>query len=196
MGCGAGNTPPNLSVGVISCSSGEGSSTIAANLAVWAARHGNGPVLLVDANVNDPTFDQSFKVELSPGLTDVLSDRFKASACVQRSPVENLSIIAAGTPNGSGLAQYKQGRVSDLLAALGQDFGLIVVDLPAATELRSDLHLTSTLDGVLLVIEAERTRIPVVQRVKKELVQANASLLGSVLNKQTSHPRRWLNRRL
>jgi Mrp family chromosome partitioning ATPase len=117
------------------------------------------------------------------------------AACVQRSPIANLSIIAAGTHNGGGLAQYKLAKVSGLLDALRRDFALIVVDLPAATELRSDFRLTGALDGVVLVIEAERTRIAVAQRVKKELVRAKANLLGLLLNKQTSRVPGWLNRR-
>ena len=195
MTCAADGSSLNPCVGVISCSSGEGSSTVAANLAVWTARLGDKPALLVDADVGNPTVDRSFKIPRSPGLTDVLSDRCDLAACVQRSPIANLSIIAAGTQNGGGLAQYKFTKVAGLLDALRRDFAFIVVDLPAATELRSDVRLTGALDGVVLVIEAERTRIAVAQRVKKELVRANVNLLGLLLNKQPSRVPNWVKRR-
>jgi Mrp family chromosome partitioning ATPase len=52
------------------------------------------------------------------------------------------------------------------------------------------------LDGVLLVIAAEGTRREAVQREKDLLAQANARLLGAVLNKWRRYTPGWLQRYL
>ena len=58
------------------------------------------------------------------------------------------------------------------------------------------LPLSSTLEGVLLVVEAERTRLDVVVAVKEELLGEGSTVLGVVLNKVRRHIPRWLERRI
>src|SRR5450755_2708786 len=48
-------------MGVTGCARHSGVSTVAANLAIRAADHGLGPVLLVDANDQHPQLNRMFK---------------------------------------------------------------------------------------------------------------------------------------
>jgi len=82
------------------------------------------------------------------------------------------------------------------LGQLRNDFDLIVIDCPPAGELDETLLVSQVADGFLLVLEAERIRKQVAQRVKQRLEQGNAKLLGVVLNKRKNHIPEWLYRRL
>ena len=58
------------------------------------------------------------------------------------------------------------------------------------------LAVAECLDGVLLVLEAERMRVQVVERAKQLFAQSRVNLLGAVLNKRRMHIPGWLYRRL
>jgi Mrp family chromosome partitioning ATPase len=77
--------------------------------------------------------------------------------------------------------------ISRLLAEWKEHFRLVVMDLPPPTEAGLALSLAAALDGVVLVVEADRTPWDAARRAKAVLVQSRANVLGVVLNKQ---PRR------
>jgi Mrp family chromosome partitioning ATPase len=70
---------------------------------------------------------------------------------------------------------------------------LVIVDIPAPTELNTSVYLAGKLDGVVLVIESEGSDGRMALRTKQQLVGANANLLGVVLNKRRKHVPNWLN---
>ena len=47
--------------------------------------------------------------------------------------------------------------------------------------------LASKVDGIVLVVQAERTKKEVVRRIKKELEWAGVNILGVVLNKKKKY---------
>jgi capsular exopolysaccharide synthesis family protein len=184
-------------IGVTSCVRGEGVSSVAANLAISAARSIEGPVLLVDANVTQPSIEQTFNVlHQSCGLTDVLYGEADPWECVQESPVEHLRLMSAGVTKPHAAPTYSPDRISELLDAFKHEFRLIVFDLPVANELSTCYALASGLDGVLLVVEAEKVRSHVAQRAVKQLAEARANVLGVVFNKRRDHLPNWLFRTL
>jgi protein-tyrosine kinase len=67
---------------------------------------------------------------------------------------------------------------------LRQHFDFILIDSPPVTHSAIGLALVHKVDGVLLVVEAERTRWPVAQHVKNRIIQARGNLLGVILNKR------------
>ena len=81
------------------------------------------------------------------------------------------------------------------MRSLENDFGFIVADLPTV---ESSLCFVSAglLSGVLLVMEAERTRSDIAARANQRLVDARANVLGIVLNKHPQHLPNWLEARL
>ena len=56
--------------------------------------------------------------------------------------------------------------------------------------------LCTKVDGVVLVIEAGKTREQVAVRAKKELEEAGGKVLGVVLNKRKYHIPEWIYKRL
>lgn len=182
-------------IGITSCQSGEGVSTVAAQLAVAAATSGGLRVLLVDANDQRPSVHQTFGVPAEPGWSDVLRDPSKASLAIQPSGAERLSLLTAGDRNNR-MWPTENTDLPDVLKTFKADFPLIIFDLPAVGQTSAALRLAGLLDGILLVVEAERVRYEVARRVRETLARSNARLFGAVLNKRRQYVPNWLYRTL
>lgn len=182
-------------IGVTSCLGGEGVSTVARNLAVAAAQNLRKPVLLMDA---------AFGTHIVPaggepsggGLYDILLGNARAADCIQPAGSRDVFLLETGTSLARGSLPLPKEAFVDLLADLRPEFGFIVADLPVANELSHCFSIGSLLDGVLLVVEAERVRNQVVARARDQLQQCGARLLGVVFNKRRNHVPDWLYRRL
>lgn len=187
---GNGSKSPLGTLGITSSCGGEGVSTVAGQLAETAASAGMGHVLLVDANHVRPSVHRRFEVSLAPGWNEVLADAGQLSTAVQPSSVANLSVIAAGGLGSGPALPSDQDALSDLLEALKADFDLVVFDMAAVGEASCAAPLAGLLDGVLLVVEAERVPWEVAQQATQLLTRNNGRLLGAVLNK---HPQKTPN---
>lgn len=182
--------PPRL-LAVTSCYSGEGSSTVAANLAVTLSHHGT--VLLADANIGNPAVHRIFKISLSPGLAESLVTMDSQS--VSRMAL-NLDVLTAGQLNGIAPKKFESPHiVNELLSQFKRQYEFVIIDAPAVNETSAALRIGSLADGVVLVVEAEKTRWETVERVKNQLEQVNAKVLGVVLNKRRYPIPRFFYRR-
>jgi len=196
--CTKGSTGKAYVLAVISCHRHEGVSTVAANLAITLSRpHDNGHVLLVDADVGHPSVHGVFmKAKLSPGLADILTNSQSDGDAIQPLPAQNLHILSAGTKNGNLSEIFDSDRFTKLLNSVKGRYRFVVIDVPALNGASSAARLAGLCDGVVLVVEAERLRWEIAQRVKEQLVRSNANVLGVVLNKRRFHIPSWLYRTL
>jgi capsular exopolysaccharide synthesis family protein len=182
--------------GVTSCAPRAGVSTVAYNLAVTADRAGYGPVLLLDLGTHNSASLIRRKRTAEHGLFDALAGAVDQIDCVVPTSQGSLSVVSARGTNSQDAATIDRSRFAEVLSEFKRNFKLLVVDIPAASETNNSICLASQLDGVLLVIEAERADGRVAQKTKQQLIDANANLLGVVLNKRRQHVPSWLYRRL
>lgn len=182
-------------VGVTSSSSGEGVSTVAFNLAAAATHDYEQPVLLVDANFAWPSVHTAFGLHERTGLADLVHDAGQPLELVQTTHVPNLFVLPAGTATACAQAKLDAAAAQAILESLAGNFGLIVFDMPPSASAAS-LPLAAALDGMILVVEAERVRSQAAQQMKRRLQQADVHLLGVVFNKRPAHVPEWLYRRL
>ncbi len=161
-------------------------TTVAVNLAIAAAAVSRGPILLVDANVRRPFVQQVFKVQSQSGegLVDAVLGRAGVFDCIVESPIGNLSLLLSGRTTDNREPVYGAAPIEDLLDSIKHVFPLIFFDLPPATDMTACFALAGRLDGVVLVIEADRVERQVAERAKRRLLETNAKILGVVFNKQ------------
>ena len=190
-----GSPPKNLStIAVTSCHSGEGVSTVAAAITALLAEQSEGRVLIVDANLDHPGQHLIFGAQLSPGLINIL-DRGEAGA-IQSSLIANVDVLAAGQGNVNFGRSADLKSLSELLAALRHEYTHIVFDVPALWGNLSGVKLASAMEGVIIVVEAEKTRWEVARHSQERLLEARATVLGIVLNKRRFHMPEWLYKTL
>ena len=81
-----------------------------------------------------------------------------------------------------------------LLPVFKRDFRTVLLDLPPVAESSVWCPLVGALDGVILVIEAERTDGRTALHAKQRLLESGANILGVVFNKRRMHIPGWLYR--
>lgn len=189
-------------IAITCCTSGEGATTIAINLAITFAKYAEGPILFVDANFPKPSAHKVFGVDIIPGLGNILVNGYESSAVINSSPVPNLYFLTTGYADTNPNALYETQMFADLLAQWRLDYKFVIFDTPPMQcdmkqcDMNFPIQLASLVDGNILVIEAEAVRREVATRVKERLIQAEAEILGVVLNKRKYYIPKWLYKTL
>ncbi|MCW5849160.1 MAG: CpsD/CapB family tyrosine-protein kinase [Anaerolineae bacterium] len=166
---------------VTSAAPNEGKSTTLANLGVTLAQAGRR-TLLVDADLRRPSLHHIFRLPNSAGLTTMLLDESTLAAPpFQVGPVEGLLVLTSGPlpPNPAELMASR--RIEALVAALRDQADIVLFDAPPLIAVSDAATLAARVDGVILVVQAEKTKREHVQRAKTLLDRAKAHLIGAVL---------------
>ncbi len=170
----------NRIVAITSAISGEGKSTIAANLAISCAMSGK-KVLLVDADMRRACQKENFEYdEHCPGLSDVIVGNVHWWDAVLSTDKENLYILPAGDlpPNPAELLSLPS--IQNLFPEMQQDFDLVLMDLPPINIVSDPLVISSHVAGCLLVV---RQNYSDHRAIRKALISAELTgmnLLGFV----------------
>ena len=186
FGNGTITKPIGKSIGVASCSSKGGASTVAANLAIATSAAVDGEVLLIEASPR--------RRSRRPGWAELIRGESEMDNVLVDSDVAGLARLHAGTEAGPMLVDPE--RVKNVVKQLKTRFEFIFIDLPCANELTQCYPIASALDGVLLVVHANRVSTTNAQRATKELEQAGAHLVGVVLNRKRRCAPKFLRRLL
>jgi succinoglycan biosynthesis transport protein ExoP len=170
------------SIVVTSTGPGEGKTLVASNLAVALSQTGER-VLLIDADMRRPRVHEVFDDNQEPGLSNVLVGTTKASEAVRSTSSANLWVLPAGhiPPNPAELLGSK--RFKDLLATLNEHFQWVVIDSPPVMAVADAPIAAHIAHGVVFVVGAEMTGRNLAQTALEQLSNANAHVLGVVLNR-------------
>ena len=125
----------SLVIGITSCESGEGVSTVAMNLAKAAAQMLDLEVVLLDARSSRPSLDLTVGISRSPGLSDYLNGTALLSDCLCGTGVERLTVLPTGAPDIGVPGAEDWNRVRALFDELRGESGSVVVDLPPSLNL-------------------------------------------------------------
>lgn len=161
----------------------EGKSMTASNLAAAVARAGR-QVILVDTDLHRPRLHRVFNVTNNVGVTSaLLADHPSSEGLLQETQIPGLRVLTAGPlpPNPAEL--LGSSRMKDLLADLNTHADMVILDTPPVVALADAAILSSHTDGVLLVLDAGRTRREVARRAMASLGQVKARVIGVLLNR-------------
>ena len=166
---------------VTSAMPGEGKTTVASNLAIAFAQQGLN-VLLLEADLRRPRMHRVFGLPLEPGLTNCIVGRCAINEAIRLTSIENLSVITCGAapPNPSELLGSESMR--KVLAALDEQFDLLVIDTPPVLAAADAAVVGSTVDAVLVVVRGGKTNKAIVRQAVQQLHTVGAPVIGTVLN--------------
>jgi capsular exopolysaccharide synthesis family protein len=121
-------------------------------------------------------------VRNGPGLTEVLAGHEGKLRRLQLQKTD-LFFLGAGSlpPNPTELLGSQ--RMREVLARLQKRFAYVLIDAPPLTPVSDSVVLSTLVDGVVLVVDQQRTARQTVRDARARLAYARAKVLGVVLNR-------------
>jgi protein-tyrosine kinase len=183
----SGREQPLQTVMIVSCRAGTGSTTTATLLARTLAEGKNFRVLIIDGNFRTSSLNRAFKVKNNGGFTEIVSAGAPFEAHIQPTDRQNLFVLTTGEISLLPAEVFEGKAIELLLAELKQKFDFIIFDAAPVIEFPDSYALAPKVDGIILVVEAEKTSIEEAQRAKRNIEQAGGRLLGVVLNRRKNY---------
>lgn len=169
---------------VTSAHPGEGKTTASISIACALANQVQSRVALLDANFQHPRLHELYHVDRSPGLTDLLAREQSLGTVLRQTELEKLRLVPAGSPMNGQVGRHGARTLRETLDELKKDHDYVIVDSCHFFD-SSDVSLFARMfDGIIMVIECEKTKWEVVQQVVESLRNVGGRMLGSVLNKR------------
>jgi succinoglycan biosynthesis transport protein ExoP len=165
-----------------SANPGEGKTTTTANLAVALALNG-AKVLVVEADLRRPALHQHFRIHKTPGLSDLIVSKCQASQAIQSTRFKGLSVLPCGyiPPNPAEL--LGSANMREIVGALRSCYDWVLIDTPPVLAMADTSVLCSLVDGVVLIVSAEQSPRPAVQRSVDQVLAVGGKITGVVLNR-------------
>ena len=151
-----------LSRRILVCSphSGEGKTYCATNLAIALAAERGIEVLLVDADVVNPSVARRLGIAAEQGLMDALADpAILPETLVIRTDIEGLFVLPAGTASACDAEWLASARTAEVLDRLtrGAPDRIVIFDTPPALAASPAAELAQHVGQALLVVRADET---------------------------------------
>ena len=178
---------PFKSVAIVSALSGEGRSTVAANLAVFLAMSGKR-VLLVDADLRRPSLHEHFKLDKRLGLSSLLQGlgiKDETGLYGQPTDIRTLHVLPAGilSSNPAELLQSSLARQFFDQLKKTSHYDYVIFDTPPLLPVADAQILASYVQMVVLVVDGSRTPRKTLVRARQLVHRTRADILGLVINK-------------
>jgi protein-tyrosine kinase len=166
---------------VVSACAREGRSFIAANLAVVFSQLGQR-TLLIDADFRAPRQQSIFNMPDRFGLSSALSGRADLSAALPVSGLTGLSVLPAGPVPPNPLELLSRASFAALLAKAQSEYDAILIDTPPLADYADGQCVAFRTCDVLLVAREHHTRMAQMERTARELANASARIVGTLMN--------------
>lgn len=166
---------------VVSAQRGEGRTYSAAQLAAGFAALGE-KTLLIDADFRSPRQQGIFNIADRFGLSSVLSGRADLSVAAPVAGLTGLAVLPAGPVPPNPLELLSRPSFAALLAKAQQEYDVILIDTPPATEYADAQSIAFRAGDVMLVSRRDITRVEDTERAVKELSDASARIVGTLMN--------------
>ncbi len=172
--------PPKV-IMVTSAVAAEGKTTLSSNLAISFSQL--GPTLLLEGDLRKPRLSQLAAGDVRLGLTHLVAGQHRMDDCLVQDPeISNLYLLAAGVLPPNPLEFVSSERFARTLAELRKRFSHIIIDSSPVLPMSDALVIGSKVEGVVLVVRAEKTSHGAARDALKRLASARAPLLGVVLS--------------
>jgi protein-tyrosine kinase len=175
---------------------GDGSSYTAVRFATTLVRDFRLNVLLIDANLRCPRLHEIFNIENNQGLSNLLTQDEEKISILKKVGKRGLYLIPCGKNNFEPTNLFESVRFEKTLKMMRDRFDYIILDVPPVNNYAESIVIATKVDGVILVLESDKTRQQVAIRAKQEMEKAGAKVVGVILNKRKHYIPEWIYKRL
>lgn len=182
-----------FSMGVTSVSRGDGRSTIALGLAAAAASQigTQGKVLVIDADIENPSLHVRCGLPQAPGLYEVMTQQvLMTHATVEVSP--GVWVLPVGSRPTNATRHLKKLEELGLFEKLGAHFDVVIVDLPPVQTPELGLLPPRLVPRLVMVARAGVTKRDQLQSTLGAF--PTGSVAAVVLNEYRERTPGWMRR--
>jgi capsular exopolysaccharide synthesis family protein len=173
------DVPPKVVV-LTSHGAGEGKTTTCANLGVALVQAGKS-VLVLDCDFRNPSLHTIFGFPNLFGIVDVVAGE-RSVQDVWHEPVEGLKVVSASPESIDPTRFLRSERFAKVLADVRGKYDHVLLSAPPVGLVSDPAILAAQSDGVLLVLDAQKTRKVAVQQSVRRLEAVGANVIGTVLS--------------
>jgi capsular exopolysaccharide synthesis family protein len=171
---------PPKTILISSATGSEGKSTLAMNLA--AAYSQLGKTLLLEVDLRKPSVFRNLKLESKMGLTDLLAGKVSFGDCIVN-PTDNkqFNVMPCGSIPHNPIELLTSEKFATTLESLKNHFEHIILDGPPTLPVSDACVLANKVDGVIIAVKADETKIKVSKEAVERLRRVHANVIGAVL---------------
>ena len=174
---------------VTSANSFEGKTFTSINLGVSIAKEFDRTVLIVDADLRKPNdrhrvFSQDFfELRVEKGLSDFLIGEAEIPEIMINPGISKLTLLPSGRPVDNAPELLNSARMQRMMEEITKRYPdrFVIIDTPPMMQYADAIILSRFVDGVLIVVETERTSSDELKSVVANL--RDATIVGTLLNK-------------
>ncbi len=180
-------------IGITSALYGEGKTSVALGVATAIAADTLEPTLLLECDLEHPSFDRHFGFSPTPGLSEWLQG-LAPMRVIRGAPLDNQFIIPAGAiPSDPARIIYQLSQ-SSLIDELRPKFRNVVLDLPPMLNIAYSSLACKLAERIVLVARCGVTPLQDVE--KAVFLLGHERLTGIVLNGFSSRVPGWVRKLL
>lgn len=175
-----------------SARNGEGTTTTV--LGIARELHLSYSLRVLALEINPHT--NGFKAILEPEQPPTnYSYETSSSAKYIRAVPEGFTILTLGRQKqGSGSDPSLVDSLGEVLKAVKDHFDVVLIDTPAVLDSTEVFSIAPEVDGAILVVEAGRTRVEMLEHMRTIFAREELKILGSLLTKQEHAIPNWFYR--
>jgi polysaccharide biosynthesis transport protein len=178
---------PIRSIIISSAMSGDGKSTVAFHLAQIATAMGQR-VLLVDADLRQPTIHTLSNLNNLWGLSNLISTNLPVGEVIRKVPSMNeLSVVTSGPIPPDPTKLLSSEKMKRLMEEFHNTFDLVIYDAPVLVGLADASLIAPHTNGILLVVRMDKTDSSVLKRALDNSKLSRMNVLGVVGNAQKNN---------
>ena len=167
-----------------SCAASEGKSTMTSRIVFNMAERGKSCVL-VDADLRRSVAVKRYGIKSEVemlGLAHYLSGQCEMEDICYRTNFENVYIVPAGRDVSNPIGLINSAEFSTLLDSLAEQFDVVIVDTPPVGVVIDAVEISSSCDGVVMVIEYGKRHRREVQDAVKQMERSGTPILGCIID--------------
>ncbi len=184
FGTGAESHKNGNLIMVTSALANEGKTYCAVNLACMLSLEKNKSVLLVDADVLNPSINKVLEIDNRPGLIDYLTgDVNNVEDIIYNTSIPNLRIMPSGEFHHLSYELLASDKMLDLAQELATRYSdrIVLFDCPPLLGVIETISLSKLVGQVVVVVEHNKTKLPVIKEAVSQLDSRLA--IGFIVNK-------------
>jgi capsular exopolysaccharide synthesis family protein len=169
-------------IAITSPGASDGKTVTSINLAGALARGASSRVLLIDADLRRPEIASQLRMAKDgPGFADLIrSASVQLHETIRPLDPHNVDVITAGTVDGPIHEVFRSAQLPQLLGSVRHRYDYVILDTPPIVPVVDSALLARVVDGVLVVVSANKTPRKLLEEALNEL--DSAKVIGIVFN--------------